>query len=414
MDATTTREMPQVLAQARLDFPMLSKKMHGKPLVYFDTAATAQKPNQVIDAISSFYRDHYGTVHRAVYALSLYATEEYQNVRQKAQRFLNAAKPEEILFTRGTTESINMVAYSFGKAFLKPGDEILVSAVEHHANIVSWQIACEDRGAILKVIPVNDRGEIILEEYERLLSPRCKLVAIGHVSNVLGTIHPIKQVIAMAHAHGAKVLIDGAQAAPHVKVDVQDLDADFYVFSGHKIYGPTGIGVLYGKEALLNAMPPAQGGGDMIAHVTFEKTSYTALPLKFEAGTPMIAEVMGLGAAFDYLNAIGLETISAWEHTLLEAATQQMEEIPGVRIIGTAAQKGGIISFVAEHVHPLDLGTVLDLKGIAVRTGHHCSQPTMQRFGVEATTRASFGLYNTLEEVDHFIESLHQAISQLR
>lgn len=413
MPGSILKECPSRLINARLDFPMLSKQMHGKPLVYLDSAATAQKPNAVINAITDFYREHYGTVHRAIYELSLYATEEYQRVRQKVQAFLGAAKPEEIIFTRGTTESINMVAYSFGKAFLQPGDEILISAVEHHSNIVSWQIACEDRGAILKVIPVNDRGEIILEEYERLLSPRSKLVAVGHISNVLGTIHPIKQMIKMAHAQGAKVLIDGAQAAPHLPINVRELDADFYVFSGHKVYGPTGIGILYGKEALLNAMPPAQGGGDMITSVSFEKTLYNSLPLKFEAGTPMIAEVIGLGAALDYIDGLGLETIAAWEQTLLQVTTQQLQAIPGLRVIGTAAEKSGIISFVVDRVHPLDLGTLLDLKGIAIRTGHHCSQPTMKRFGVEATSRASFGLYNTLEEVGRFVEGLQQAIAQL-
>lgn len=398
----------------RQDFPMLNKTMHGKPLIYFDTAATAQKPSVVIDAITNFYRNHYGTVHRAVYELALHSTEEYQRSRQKVRAFLNASKDEEIIFTRGTTESINLVAYSFGKAFIKPGDEIIISAMEHHSNIVPWQILCEDYKAILKVIPMNNRGELILDEYAKLLNDRTRLVAIAHVSNSLGTINPIKQMIAMAHQAGAKVLVDGAQSAPHLKIDVQNLDADFFVFSGHKLMGPTGIGVLYGKANLLNQMPPYQGGGDMIEKVTFPKTTYNILPLKFEAGTPMIAEVIGLAAAIDYLQNIGLETIQNWEHELLTYATNQLKQIPGLKIIGQSSQKGAIISFIIEGMHPLDIGTFLDLKGIAIRTGHHCAQPVMQFFNVPATARVSFSFYNTKEEIDFLVSSLYDIVGMLK
>jgi len=400
------------VSEYRTDFPMLTQTMHGKPLIYFDSAATAQKPQVVIDCINNFYQKDYGTVHRAIYELAANSTQAYQNARLKIMHFLNAAKPEEIIFTRGTTESINLVAYSFGKAFMHAGDEILISEIEHHSNIVPWQILCEDRGAILRVAPVNDKGEIILEEFTKLLSEKTKLVAIGHVSNALGTIHPIKQIIELAHQAGAKVLIDGAQGAPHMPVDVQDLDVDFYVFSGHKVYGPTGIGILYGKEALLEKMPPYQGGGDMIDTVTFAKTVYNTLPLKFEAGTPMIAEVIGLGAAVDYITAIGLPAIQQWEHELLIYATHLCSQIPGLKIIGTAAEKGAIISFLIEGIHPLDIGTMLDLKGIAIRTGHHCAQPAMRRFGAPGTARASFALYNTKEEIDYFAEAL-RSITQL-
>lgn len=398
----------------RQDFPMLSKTMHGKPLVYLDSAATAQKPMAVINAITSFYQDHYGTVHRAVYELALRSTEDYQKTRQKVRAFLNAAKDEEIIFTRGTTESINMVAYAFGKAFVKPGDEILISAMEHHSNIVPWQILCEDRGALLKVIPMNENGELLLEEYAKLLNPRTRLVAVAHISNSLGTLNPIKQIISMAHQVGAKVLVDGAQSAPHLKIDVQDLDADFFVFSGHKIMGPTGIGILYGKAELLNQMPPYQGGGDMIESVSFAKTTYNVLPFKFEAGTPMIAEVMGLGAAIDYIQSIGIEAIQSWEHVLLSYATEQMQEIIGLKIIGQAPQKGALISFSIEGIHPLDIGTFLDLRGVAIRTGHHCAQPVMHFFNVSATARASFACYNTKEEVDFLVVSLQEAVRILK
>lgn len=402
------------LQHLRKDFPMLTKTMHGKPLIYFDSAATAQKPYCVIDAIANFYRDHYGTVHRAVYELAIRSTEDYQKTRQKVRAFLNAAKDEEIIFTRGTTESINLVAYSFGKAFVKPGDEIIISAMEHHSNIVPWQMLCEDRGAILKVIPMNERGELLLDEYAKLLNPRTRLVAVTQVSNSLGTINPIKQIVSMAHQTGAKVLVDGAQSAPHLKIDVQDLDADFLVFSGHKIMGPTGIGILYGKAELLNQMPPYQGGGDMIESVSFSKTTYNVLPFKFEAGTPMIAEVMGLGSAIDYIQTIGIDAIQSWEHELLAYATAQMEQIPGLSIIGQAPEKGALISFIIDGIHPLDIGTFLDLRGIAIRTGHHCAQPVMQFFKVPATARASFACYNTKEEVDLFISALQNIIRMLK
>lgn len=405
---------PFDVQRIRKDFPMLDKTMHGKPLIYFDSAATAQKPQAVIDAITHFYSDHYGTVHRAVYELATHSTEEYQKSRQKVKTFLNAAKDEEIIFTRGTTESINMVAYSFGKAFVKPGDEILISAMEHHSNIVPWQILCEDRGAILKVIPMNERGELLLEEYEKLLNSRTRLVAVTHVSNSLGTLNPIKQIVAMAHQKGVKVLVDGAQSAPHLKIDVQDLDVDFLAFSGHKIMGPTGVGILYGKGDLLNQMPPYQGGGDMIESVTFAKTTYNVLPLKFEAGTPMIAEVIGLGAAIDYLQSIGMEEIQHWEHELLMHATEQMTQIPGLKIIGQAPQKGALISFIIDGIHPLDLGTFLDMKGVAIRTGHHCAQPVMQFFNVPATARASLAFYNTKEEIDTFISLLQNIVQMLK
>lgn len=402
------------LTHLHQDFPMLKKTMHGKPLIYLDTAATAQKPQNVIDAITNFYTNHYGTVHRAVYELSVYATQEYQNTRTKVASFLNAAKPEEIIFTRGTTESINMVAYSFGKAFVKPGDEILITAMEHHSNIVPWQMLCEDRGAILKVAPINECGELLMEEFEKLLTEKTKIVAVTHVSNALGTINPVKALVRMAHAKGAKILVDGAQSSPHLPINVQELNADFYVFSGHKIYGPTGIGVLYGKESLLNTMPPYQGGGDMIDQVTFQKTTYNMLPMKFEAGTPMIAEVIGLGAAIDYLNAVGMENIRQWEHTLFKKALEGIQKIPGICLIGTAKEKGAILGFTVKGIHPLDIGTMLDLKGIAIRTGHQCVQPVMRHFDVSGTARASFGLYNTLQEVDAFIDALDDVVRMLR
>ncbi len=398
----------------REDFPMLKQTMHGKPLVYFDSAATSQKPRQVIDTLTDFYTNHYGTVHRAVYELAVHSTHEYQEARKKVQKFLNAAKPEEIIFTRGTTESINMVAYSFGKAFVKPGDEIIISEIEHHSNIVPWQILCEDRGAILKVIPANEKGELLIDEYAKLLSEKTRLVAVNHISNALGTINPIKKIIEMAHSAGAKVLIDAAQSAPHTPIDLKELNPDFLVFSGHKTLGPTGVGILYGKEELLEKMPPAQGGGDMIESVSFARTTYNVLPLKFEAGTPMFAEVIGLGAAIDYIQNIGLEKIRAHEHALLEYATKKMIEIPDLRIIGTADQKGAIISFIVEGAHHLDVGTLLDLRGIAVRTGHHCAQPAMRHFGITGTARASFALYNTFGEIDYFVDSLKECIRMLK
>lgn len=388
--------------------------MHGKPLIYFDSAATAQKPQVVIDAIQNFYQNAYGTVHRAVYELAVHSTQEYQAIREKISAFLNAKSDHEIIYTRGTTESINMVAYSFGKAFVKPGDEVIISEMEHHSNIVPWQLMCEDRQAKLKIIPINDRGEILLDEFQKLLTEKTKIVSIGHIANSLGTINPIKEMIHMAHQAGAKVLIDGAQSAPNMPIDVQDLDADFYVFSGHKLFGPTGIGILYGKEALLEQMPPYQGGGDMIETVSFDKTTFNVLPLKFEAGTPMIAEVIGLGAAIDYVNSIGMNQIKNYEHELLEYATLQLQEIPKLRIIGTAKEKGAIISFIVEGLHTLDIGTFLDLRGVAVRTGHHCAQPTMRHFGIPGTVRASFSFYNNKEEIDRFVVALKEVITLLR
>lgn len=398
----------------RSDFPMLQKTMHEKPLIYLDSAATAQKPKCVIDAITSFYQDNYGTVHRAVYELAVFATDRYQKVREQIQKFLNAAKTDEIIFTRGTTESINLVAYSFGKAFIKPKDEILISEMEHHSNIVPWQLMAEDRGAVLKVIPFDDSGVLDLNAYQSLLSSRTRIVSIAHISNALGTINPIKEMIQMAHKAGAFVLVDGAQAAPHHPVDVQDLDADFYVFSGHKTYGPTGIGVLYGKESLLNAMPPYQGGGDMVDKVTFEKTTYNVLPTKFEAGTPLIAEVIGLGSALEYLEKVGRDNIFAWEQELLKSLTAGLKTIPGLRIIGEAPQKGGIASFVIEGIHPLDIGTMLDIKGIAVRTGTLCAQPVMRHFGLESVVRASIGLYTSKEDIAKFIDALKEVVKILR
>lgn len=404
---------PLDVQKIRQDFPMLTQTMHGKPLIYFDSSATAQKPQCVIDTIQNFYQNHYSTVHRAVYELAVHSTQHYQGVREKVRHFLNAEKVEEIIFTRGTTDSINLIASSFGKAFIQAGDEILISEIEHHANIVPWQMMCEERGAHLKVIPVDENGNLHLDIFDHLLSSKTRLVAITHIANSIGTVNPIQEIIERSHEKGAKVLVDGAQAAPHMKINVQDLDADFYVFSGHKLYGPTGIGVLYGKEDLLNQMPPYQGGGDMIDQVTFEKTSYNTLPLKFEAGTPLIAEVLGLGAAIDYVQNIGLDVIHQHEQELLRYATEQMQTIKGLHIIGQAHEKAAIISFIVDGIHPLDIGTMLDLKGVAIRTGHHCAQPTMKRFCVPAMARISFGLYNTKEEIDRFIVYLKEVIQLL-
>ncbi len=402
------------LSSFRKDFPMLFSSMHGKPLVYLDSAATAQKPQLVIDAISDFYRNHYGTVNRAVYALAQDATERYQGVREKVRAFIGAGKCSEIIFTRGTTESINLVANTFGRAFIRKDDEIIITEIEHHSNLVPWQLLCQQSGAKLNVVPVDEQGQVIVEAYEELLSPRTKLVAITHVSNAIGTIVPVKEMTEMAHAYGAKVLIDGAQAIPHMAINVQDIDADFYAFSGHKLYGPTGIGILYGKEEILEIMPPFHGGGDMVDKVTVAHTSYQKSPLKFEAGTPMIAEVIGLGAALDYLNLIGMDEIQSWEHELYTYAAEKLNQIKGVTLLGDVPQKGAIISFIVEGVHPLDLGTMLDLEGIAIRTGHQCTQTTMARFDITAAARISFGLYNTKDEVDRFISSLIKVIALLK
>ena len=386
--------------KVREDFPVLKQRIHGKPLVYLDSAATAQKPFAVIDAIRKFHEVDCANIHRGVHELSQRSTAAYEETRIKAKRFLNARAKNELIFVRGTTEGINLVASSWGRKNVKAGDEIVISTLEHHSNIVPWQMLCEEKGARLRVIPVDDRGELLLEEYEKLLGPRTRMVAVGHVSNALGTINPVRQIVEMAHRAGALALIDGAQAAPHMKIDVQALDADFYAFSGHKVIGPTGIGILYGKARLLNAMPPYQGGGDMIKSVTFEKTVYADLPYKFEAGTPNIAGGIGLGAAFDYVARIGLDNIAAYEHELLLYGTEALSRIPGLRIIGTAREKAAVLSFVIDGIHPHDIGTVLDRQGIAVRTGHHCAQPVMDRFGVPATTRASLAFYNTFAEID--------------
>ena len=392
----------------REDFPVLKQTIHGKPLVYLDNAATAQKPYAVIEAIRKFHEVDCANIHRGVHELSQRSTAAYEGTRAKMKRFLNARSKSELIFVRGTTEGINLVASSWGHKNVREGDEIIISAMEHHSNIVPWQMLCESTGATLRVIPINDRGELVMEAYEKLLNPRTKMVAVTHVSNALGTINPVAEIISMAHRAGALALIDGAQAAPHLKVDMQALDADFYALSGHKMVGPTGIGILYGKSKLLNAMPPYQGGGDMIKTVTFEKTTYADLPYKFEAGTPNIAGGIGLGAAVDYLNRIGLDRIGAYEHELLVYGTQALEQIPGLRMIGTAREKAAVLSFVIEGIHPHDIGTVLDRMGIAVRTGHHCAQPVMDRFGVPATTRASLAFYNTTREIDALVAGLRK------
>lgn len=392
----------------RKDFPILSSRVHGKPLVYLDNAATAQKPKAVLEAIQNYYLSENSNVHRGVHALSEKATASYEGSRETVRKFLNAASTKEIIFTRGTTESINLVASSFGRANLKEGDEILISAIEHHSNIVPWQMLCEEKKAKLRVIPVNDAGELVISEYEKLLSSKTRLVAITHISNALGTVNPVRSMIEAAHQRKIPVLLDGAQAVPHTRVDVQALDCDFFAFSSHKIYGPTGIGVLYAKEKHLQSMPPYQGGGDMIRSVTFEKTLYNELPYKFEAGTPDISGAIGLAAAIDYVNSIGIEKIAAYETTLLDYATEKLGEIPGLKIMGQAREKASVLSFVLEGIHPHDIGTILDQEGIAIRTGHHCAQPTMERFGIPATARASFAFYNTKEEIDRLVEGIHK------
>jgi cysteine desulfurase / selenocysteine lyase len=392
------------LSLTRANFPILHQTVHGHPLVYLDNAASAQKPRAVIDAISQFYSSDYSNIHRGVHTLSERSTRRYEEARIKVQRFINAADSHEIIFTRGTTEGINLVAQTYGRRHVGAGDEILITALEHHSNIVPWQMLCEEKGAKLRVVPVADNGEV--GQFE--LTDRTRLVAIAHISNVLGTVLPVREIANAAHRRGVPVLVDGAQAVPHMKVDVRELDCDFYVFSSHKLYGPTGLGVLYGKSALLESMPPYQGGGDMIRSVTFEKTTYNTPPHKFEAGTPDIAGVIGLGAAIDYVNDLGLDHIAAYEAELLEYATSALSRIDGLRIIGTARHKAAVISFVLEGVHPHDVGTILDQQGVAVRTGHHCAQPLMDRFGVPATTRASFAFYNTREEVDALVRGLQK------
>jgi cysteine desulfurase/selenocysteine lyase len=414
--AANTVRWPQGAAQTdfdvyrvRADFPILARKIQGKPLVYLDNAATAQKPQAVIDALVRYYTTENANIHRGVHTLSEQATQSYEEARFTAQRVLNAADPSEIVFVRGATEGVNLVVQTWGRTHVGAGDEIVISTMEHHSNIVPWQILCEQQRAKLRIAPINDAGELLMDEFEKLLGPRTKLVSIVHVSNALGTVNPVKKIVEMAHRWQARVLVDGAQAVPHSTVDVRALDCDFYVFSGHKVYGPTGIGVLYGKAELLDAMPPYQGGGEMISSVTFEKTLYNRLPHKFEAGTPHVSGAIGLGAALEYVNAIGMDVIARHEHQLLAYGTEHLRSIPGLRLIGTAKEKAGVLSFVLDGIHAHDVGTILDQEGIAIRTGHHCAQPLMQRFGVPATARASLGLYNTMEEIDALVTALHKA-----
>ena len=396
--------------KVRADFPVLQQQVNGKPLVYLDNGATSQKPQAVIDELVRYYTTENANVHRGVHTLSQNATEDYENARAKLRGLLNAADDHEIIYTSGTTQSINIVAQSYGRQNIGEGDEIIVSNMEHHSNIVPWQMLCEEKGAVLRVVPIDDTGELLLDEYERMLSPRTKLVSITHVSNALGTILPVEQIIAMAHSQGIPVLLDGAQAVPHMAVDVRKLDCDFYVFSGHKLFGPTGTGVLYGKAELLDAMPPVQGGGEMIKSVTFEKTIYNDLPYKFEAGTPNIAGAVGLGAAVDYVQSVGYDAFAAYEDELLDYGTKALESIGGLRIIGTSPRKAGILSFVIENIHPHDIGTILDAEGVAVRTGHHCAQPVMQRFQIPATARASLAMYNTKEDIDALVSAIDRVI----
>ena len=396
----------------RQDFPILSREVYGKPLVYLDNAATSQKPRCVIETITDGYTRINANVHRGVHFLSQQATNLHEASRETVRKFINARSTSEIVFTRGTTESINLVASTFVDSQMKEGDEVIVSVMEHHSNIVSWQLQAARKGIVLKVIPMNDRGELLLDEYEKLFSPRTRLVSVAHVSNVLGTINPVKEMIATAHAHGVPVLIDGAQSIPHMPIDVQDLDADFYVFSGHKVYGPTGIGVLYGKEAWLDKLPPYQGGGEMIKNVSFEHTTFNELPFKFEAGTPDYIGSTALAKALDYVSAIGMDKIAAYEHELTVYAMNRLKEIPGMRIFGEAEHKGGVISFLVGNIHHFDMGTLLDRLGIAVRTGHHCAEPLMHRMGIEGTVRASLGLYNTKEEIDALVAGIER-VSQM-
>ena len=399
---------PLDIAEIRAQFPILNVEINGNPLIYFDNASTSQKPQVIIDTLVDYYQTANSNVHRGVHTLSQQATDIYEETREKARAFINARDARELIYVRGTTEAINLVASSYGRANIGDGDDVIITAMEHHSNIVPWQILCDERGANLKVIPMNDDGDLLLDEFEKLLGPRTKFVSVVHQANSIGTVNPVKQIVEMAHAHGAVVLVDGAQSAPHIPVDVQDLDCDFYAFSGHKLYGPTGIGVLYGKYDLLNAMPPYQGGGEMIASVTFEKTIYADLPAKFEAGTPHIAGVAGLGAAIDWVQGVGIERIAEHEHQLVEYGLQRLNEIDGVKIIGNPKRRAGLISFIVDGVHPHDVGTVLDSQGIAIRAGHHCAQPVMAHFGIPATVRASFGVYNTTDEIDRLYEGIQQ------
>jgi cysteine desulfurase/selenocysteine lyase len=398
------------IERARQDFPILAQRVHGRPLVYLDNAATTQKPRAVIDALRRYYEYDNANIHRGVHELSVRATEQYERARTVVQRFLGAADAREIIFARGTTEAINLVAATYGRQHVGPGDEILISAMEHHSNIVPWQILCQEKGARLRVAPINDNGELLLDAFEALLNPRTKLVGVVHLSNVLGTVNPVREIIERAHRHGVPVLVDGAQSAAHLGVNMRELDCDFYTFSGHKIFGPTGVGVLYGKAALLRSMPPYQGGGDMISHVSFEGTTYKDIPYKYEAGTPHIAGAIGLGAALEYVSGIGLEHIAAYEHELLDYATRSLLAIPQVRLIGTARAKASVLSFVLAGAHPHDIGTILNQAGVAIRTGHHCAQPVMERFGVPATARASLAFYNTRADIDALVAGVRKVL----
>ncbi|UVS61755.1 cysteine desulfurase [Nitrosomonas sp. PLL12] len=402
-----TSPTSELAARYRADFPILNLKVNDKPLVYLDNAASSQMPQSVIDRLIRYQTTQHANIHRAVHYLSEIATREYETARRTLQHFINAREDREIIFTSGTTDAINLVMHGYGRKFIQSGDEIILTNLEHHSNIVPWQMLAEEKGATIRVVPINDAGELLVDEYEKLFNPRTRFVALTHVSNALGTINPIKSMIAFAHQQGVPVLIDGAQAAPHMKVDVQDLDCDFYAFSGHKLCGPTGIGILYGKAKLLESMQPFKGGGDMIASVTFEKTTYNTIPYKFEAGTPPIAAAIGFGAAIEYLSKIGLDAIAAYEHELLNYATEQIITIPGVHIIGNTRTKVAVLSFIIDGVHPHDVGTLLNQEGIAVRTGHHCAQPIMQRFKIPATSRASFAFYNTKAEINTLVEGIH-------
>ena len=398
----------------RTDFPLLNRRMNGKPIVFLDSAASSQKPQYVLNVMDGYYKSQHANVHRGVYQLSQEATDAFEKARRLVKTFINAPFEKEVIFVRGTTEGINLMAASYGKKFLQAGDAVLISAMEHHSNIVPWQLICEEKGVQLKVVPINDAGELIMSEFDKLLTDEVKIVAINHISNTLGTINPVKEIIDKAHAKGIPVLLDGAQAIPHLKVDVQDLDVDFYAFSGHKMFGPTGIGILYGKEKWFDAMPPYHGGGEMIETVTFEKTTFNELPHKFEAGTPDIAGAIGLGAAIEYMQSIGHEAIMKYEDDLLQYATRQLKGLKGVRIIGGAAKKASVISFIIEGTHPYDVGTILDKMGIAVRTGHHCTQPLMARFGIPGTVRASLAFYNNRQDIDKLVEGVKRAAQMLK
>jgi cysteine desulfurase/selenocysteine lyase len=409
-----SRRTPLDVEALRRDFPILSRKVHGKPLVYLDNAATTQKPTAVIEAPADMYRNAYGNIHRGVHELSVAATDAYEAAREKARSFVNAAEAREIVFVRGTTEGINLVAQTFGRQRVGEGDEVVITALEHHSNIVPWQMLCEEKKAHLKVIPIDRTGEVKLDELERLLSPRTRIVSVAHVSNALGTLVPVQRIVEIAHSRGIPVMIDGAQAVPRLAVDVRAIGADFYTFSSHKMYGSTGVGVLYGRAELLEAMPPYQGGGDMISSVTFEKTTWNVLPYKFEAGTPNIAGAVGFGAAVDYLTGVGIENVTAHEEELLAYATRELSALPGLNVIGTAREKIGVLSFTLDGIHPHDVGTVLDQEGIAIRTGHHCAQPVMEFFGIPATARASLALYNTRGEIDALAEGIRKVLRMFR